>query len=353
MPQAPSQLYAPNQTGYTPVSPAQSNAGVVTQRFLKDMLPTGSYKKKSWPNAWKVDEGQIDRIVTTHAKMKADGHAIKLFGKHRTIEQLNAMKASGITEEIEKDASNVVAEVVESFRDGNRLMGIVEARGQKNIDLLLANRDVSVEVLDSVKDCQGRSYSDALVGVALAPNPAATGQSHFQPIAASADDDDGIYILTNEDDMNELETAKERVKVLEAEIAAAKAQIKTLSADDVPARTPRENALAAKVEQIKIDGLLRDALITDAMAKQLSADVIGDAEKAVFTPYILDASDKPDAKSVIDILETILRGPAPVKTGGTVRVLDNPLNAGGKDKPLTPEREAELLAMSGVHKKVA
>ena len=159
--------------------------GTPCKRYIKDAIRLGTYvhPKKGWK--LNVTDERLDGWCTRYHAMQANGVPIKLTKNH----------------EDRTKSESVVGDVVGAVREGDWLRFVVEARGQKNIDLIEANKDVSVEIEPELKDGEGNKYGECITAVSIVPNPVVNGQRPFEPIAASLSDDEShpVYMLSNEE----------------------------------------------------------------------------------------------------------------------------------------------------------
>ncbi len=145
---------------------------VTIQRFKKDMISVGVYTHPIWE--WTLDV-TVERL-------------------HRWVAAFEAMQANGVDVEVPVNhsfgAEQNLGYVVEMFVAPNgdgvpTLYGIHEIRGEDNIKIVEANKNVSIAIEKEVKDGKGNSYGEAIVHSSVVQQPVVPGQDDFEKIAAS------------------------------------------------------------------------------------------------------------------------------------------------------------------------
>jgi len=157
-----------DEGNFTFASAVGSDAnGVPTQRFIKDIIHSGSYTHPLF--GWNLD---------VNVKRMDDW-----------VEKFNAMQKNGVDVEVvvdhREDAEGVKGYVKEMFREGDTLYCIPEMIGQKGIDLASVVKNVSILVDRDYKDGKGNNYGEAISHVSIVQQPIVSNQNKFVPIAAS------------------------------------------------------------------------------------------------------------------------------------------------------------------------
>ncbi len=299
--------------------PAEFQALDSPRRYRKDVIRSGKFFVPH-ANVWlDVDQSRMDRWVAAFGRMKSAGVPVKFTVDHR------------------REAEAVRGEVVNLFRAGDVLKFDVEVQDTAAETAILRNRDVSLELEPNVVDGRGNQYAEAVTAISLVSDAVVPGQSPFQRIAASRENDDSTLLLlgaikeqdsiirrssmtpdhlkrmqtamdlkpetTEEDTLSEavkrlekakedathaketggdnrdqeLADAKKEADDTKKELGRAREQILLLSKSGIPSVDPDALEAFAEARQAEIDGLVRDGKITPAVAKKLCASLIGEA----------------------------------------------------------------------------
>lgn len=150
------------------MSPPTAANGQPVQRFRKELIRVGSWVHPDTGQDIEVTPERIDHWVAQFARMKADGVKVPVPSDHSNA------------------AKDQRGWVVEMFREGDSLIGLLEVTGQDAI-LEAARNDVSVQILDLTQTTAGglKEYPDAIGHVALTPVPVITGMKGMVAISAS------------------------------------------------------------------------------------------------------------------------------------------------------------------------
>lgn len=142
--------------------------------------------------------------------------------------------------------------------------------------------------------------------------------------------------------------ADEKTTKIAADLKAANDELTPLKAK----ATPPDNtilALVAGAAETEMSAAVDAGSISPATASELKALLVGDADKSQFNTAALVAGPggKPLAVSVFSALRRNGRMPDKNKDAPTQSAAKVIVGAPDTDKPITPERRKQLLAMSG------
>lgn len=146
---------------------------VVIQRFKKDMISVGVYTHPIWKWTMDVTEERLYRWAAAFYAMQANGVDVEVPVDHNFGAESN------------------LGYVVEMFVAPNdegipTLYGIHEIRGEDNIKVIEANKNVSVAIEKDFTDGKDNNYGEAIVHSSVVQQPVVPGQDEFENIAASA-----------------------------------------------------------------------------------------------------------------------------------------------------------------------
>lgn len=263
------------------VSPISEVQGVPTRRFRKELIRVGSYHQPSSKTDFTITTNTLDRWVDNFRSFQREGVKVPVPEGHTN------------------DPTKNLGYVVDLFRDGNSLFGILEMRGQKAIDSTLAN-DVSIYSPAKWVDGRGNTYTNPIVHVAITSYPVIPGLSEFEALAAS---------LVKENDMSwkkvlealgcaekvDDSTAPDRVlslvgemkkkgeeelKSVQLALEAAKstlAELKSGSKEPQRKADPVVLSLARENREMKLDTLVEKGHISPKVGKGLKEMFVTDA----------------------------------------------------------------------------
>lgn len=293
--------------------------GTPMRRFKRYVAKVGgTYYKKDWKEPWSVTEDVAAHLCSTWQQMQDVGHPVKI-----TVDHKDSEKAGNVI----GDAVDIGIEQVGKdrwiFCDHN-------VRGEDNIKLAEANKDVSVEVFPTVKTGANKIFRDAIKAISYTGTPLVGGQ----PIAAStSDDSEDVYFLSTETPMDAIlkdaiaklagvkadtVTEANAASLIDTARATATAEIKKLSTADEP--DIRYLSLAARSGEMALDALATDGVADVATVEGLKKLAIGtkdDSGKRTFSKVALLLSTQDD-EAVVNVCETLaklLRSNKPVATG--------------------------------------
>jgi hypothetical protein len=314
-------------------------SGQPVQRFLKDLIPAGSFVHPATGEVINATPERLDKWARNFARMQQAGVKVPVPVTHTKNPEANR----GWVEEV--------------FVSDGKLFGALDLIGDDAI--ALASRvEVSIGVHPNFKDAQGTEYGEALDHVALVTDPVIPGQGPFLPIAASRDqsgvptEQRPLFVLSLSQDnpmdfLKSLQTLPGFDKVTEADwldtlktrlsppavVAAAGAKVSELETALAASRTENET-LKGKVTELSasapkpldpyVTGLLiKNATlelsriasrVPKAVLDKLAPALVGTA--AAPSPLLLsrDGTGKSQTETIIDALAEL---PAPVQTGET------------------------------------
>ena len=331
---------------------------VAIQRFAKDMIAVGEYVHPVHGWRLNVTTERMDKWVAAFSAMKDNGVDVEVVVDHRM------------------DAEAVRGYLVDVWREGDRLMGVHEMRGDDGIALAQTVKNVSVLIDKDAKDGKGKSYGEAITHSAIVQAPVVPGQSAFVPIAASRDggnDAAPLYLLNSKgnpmdwktvcealgleadavNDDNAADKIKEYtasrtadIETRDTEIAGLKAKVVTLEAvgeKKVAASTVDPDVLQDRAELAseRFDRLVADGKLTKAVADKLKASLIGTSEtqNAFCLSRRLSGTPVAIARAVADALsENVPAPPTDPKTGRQMSAMS--------DEDDTKNKDAARKAMS-------
>jgi len=149
------------------------NSDVTIQRFKKDMISVGVYTHPIWEWTMDVTEERLYRWAAAFEAMQTNGVDVEVPVDHNFGAESNL--------------GYVVEMFVAPNADGiPTLYGIHEIRGEDNIKVIEANKNVSVAIEKDFVDGKGNHYGEAIVHSSVVQQPVVPGQDEFEKIAASA-----------------------------------------------------------------------------------------------------------------------------------------------------------------------
>lgn len=340
-------ILTPIDLAASPIGAAVKPAdGPTVRRYIKPIIRLGTFVHPV--KGWKLDvtPDRMNGWANTFNKMKANEVPVKLTKNHAR-----------------NDADAVAGDVQEMFRDGDWLKAIVEVRGDKNIDLVEANKDVSVEIDPELTDSQQNKYGECITAVSIVQKPVVHGQTGFERLAAG-DETRPTYLFSSEDpSMDKLFAAIAKLTgtsaagMTEDSAVAAlngvgtklagletdKADLtKKLSAEPAK-RTPDTKYLSLACRSIEsaIEGTA--TVLSDNGRKLLKKELSRD-ENGQFAGILLSAESEETAVETAERICKIIRE-NPAVSKGTKTDLQKKLSVGEVDDPhATPESAAKSIA---------
>lgn len=155
--------------------------GVPVQRFLKDIISTGTYTHPM--HKWKLDvtPQRMDAWIAAFRAMRENGVDVEVVQNH----SLSADDVAGYVVEMFRGGNADFAEAYPEASDPNRLYAIHEMRGEDNIELARVVKNVSILVDRKFVDGRGTEYGEAITHSSIVQQPVVPGQAAFVPVAAS------------------------------------------------------------------------------------------------------------------------------------------------------------------------
>lgn len=147
--------------------------GVEIHRFKKELIKTGDYKKGSM--SLSITDETLDHLAAQFALFTGGGNKVPIPSTHDTT----------------GNPDNNNGWLVDVFRDGHSLFGIIDLIGVESPKLALSS-DVSLYIPPEYTDGNGITYHRPITHVALCTNPVITGLKGFEVIAASLSDNSNL-----------------------------------------------------------------------------------------------------------------------------------------------------------------
>jgi hypothetical protein len=329
--------------------------GTKARKFLRAVAKIGGkYTKPSWrgvPNDGYIKDGVLNfsadmanEVLANITAMQSDGISVKSTKNHEQW----------------KDAKNTMGDVPELFLDEGWLKSIHEVRGEENIRIAEANREVS---MDLVKNYQinGKTYSGwTIPAVSFVANPLAPGQTR---LAASADDETAILTLQSGDDMKSVLIALGlSTDADEAKAVAAVEALKNKSKDQ-ESRLSLSTTMESHPEVIDTRReSLQDLIlsldsqhhaVSPAVAKDLVAELCGTKERPARLSLSKTASDGSTtdttlARRIYEILKSNKVVLAGRKSGEQPSDTHIAMGAGDDDEKTKAASLARVREMAGL-----
>lgn len=327
----------------TPAGAQTTNsAGQPTRRFVKELARVGRYVKNG--DTFDLTGEMLDTCVASFGRMKTAGVKVPVPAGHSEKPEDNR----GWTEEM--------------YREGDSLMGVVEAVGADAI-LMASRNDCSVQIKRDFVDGKGNRYPLAIDHVAMTPVPVIPGMGDFVTIAASRDGADPVkvplYRLARENKQMDLGkialamgcpaadlTAENATDKITAHFDKLKADAKALSREAPPVH-PQIVTLSAENRQSKIDRLLHAGNITKATADDLGAAFIGQDHATIK----LDMTEGGQGNGLFDKVVAALSKNSAIELGervknGKVLALSRTVPDAGSTPESQQKVTNEMLAMT-------
>jgi len=327
---------------------------VPVRYFRKDVIRVGTFRHPTEGWSLKVTPERLAHWAETWRKMRDAGIQVPVNRDHKP------------------GVENHLGYVRDLRVEGNRLVAIIEARGQEAIDLCQRVNQVSIEVLPDYIDGKGRHYGEAVVGVALTARPVVPAQEGFVPIAAGLlgepaeatplihDDTDsgdkemdekvlaGLREVLGVDDLDEA-TLVESVKgaLEKARASAAEAAEKAGEREVALSLDPDVADQLAEVLDMRLGALVEMGRITPAVADRLRPLLLGTPENR--PAYLLTRRARPNAKhslarEILDALELN----DPVELGEKTRLQAREVHRQVPDEnePVNPKVQERMIAFA-------
>ena len=235
-------------------------------------------------------------------------------------------------------AKNVRGDVVDLAIEDGWLALTMDIRGEENIRIAEACKDVSIEGVPEFTDGKGRKYEDVLMAITFTGNPVVDSQ----PIAASLEDENRNFELSQERDMTKFQEAlaklsgKKAEEVTEAnacelvdahlalcnttntKLSQLEATVLKLSHEP----DPKYLSLATRAAEAPLDNLKASGVLDVATCEGLKKLVLGEKKAEGgrnFSSITLSLGEE-DGEAIINFTEklaAILSANKPVKTGET------------------------------------
>jgi len=299
--------------------------GTPIRRIKRYAIQVGKKYVKKLKSGIQVIDASVERCqhwLSMWQECKKNGLPVKVTKDHQ-----NRMKAE-----------NILGDLADMTIENGWVTLALDIRGADNIALAEANKDVSIEVDLSGVDGSGNTYKDFIAAVTFTPIPVVTNQ----PIAASMADDDGPYVLSQEQKMNDTlrmslcklsgkkadeinddnaaECIEQHLAMCSAnatKMSQLEAQVTKLSQESKP--NTRYLALAARSAATPFEQLKELGVLDVACADGLQKLIIGhkEADGWVFSNIALSMSADGEDEKVIDLAEKIaalLKANKPVAT---------------------------------------
>lgn len=334
-------LHAPSRRGVLTLATSQPD-GIVTKRFRKPLIRTGSFTKAADGIAFTVTPELLRHWELTFRRMQAAGVKVPV--------------PAGHTDDVEANRGWLVGVDVE----GDELVGTIDLVGE-DAAALAGRSDVSLYIPPELTDGHGNHYRRPIAHVALVTDPVIPGLGDWTALAASASAVT-FSMRTKEDAMTfdfaklgkalgleSLEAGKEEALLLsragsvvqERDTAAGRvAELETANR----ALTEQVTAMEAKVNGAKPIQLSAMALGMAAENRRMKLDKLVDAGK--ITPAVRDKllakhadeaalslSMQPGARDEFADLCAILEENDPVKLGEQTRAQAVVLSRQGSANP--------------------
>jgi len=232
-------------------------------------------------------------------------------------------------------AENVMGDVVDMAIENGWLAMTMDIRGEENIRIAEACKDVSIEGVPTFTDGKGRKYEDVLMAITFTGNPVVDSQ----PIAASLEDENRNFELSQEPDMTKYQEAlaklsgKKAEEVTEAnacelvdahlalcntantKLSQLEAQVLKLSHEP----DAKYMSLAARAAEAPLDALKASGVLDVATCDGLKRLILGEKKPEGgrnFSAIALSLGDESEAIiGFAEKLAAILSGNKPIKTG--------------------------------------
>jgi len=235
--------------------------GVPVKRYRKELIKTGHYVKASDGIEFEVTQDMLNHWAIAFSQWSASGNKVPV----------------PLTHDGADNPENNRGWVVDMFRDGNSLIGIIDLIG-KDADVLAASSDVSIYTPKKHTDGLGNEYDWPITHVALCTNPLVTGLGCFEAIAAS--------LAPNPKTENKKMTIEQIIELLgltdvtpenaEEKIKAAIVDLKKKAGDAAAMQTEEEKekekeAVAAEGDEDDKD---KDKVISASSSRRRKADPV-------------------------------------------------------------------------------
>ena len=150
-----------------PPTPVRFEHGVPVYRFRKELIHCGKFDLSDGTTL-NVDRRQLQQWSATFSNMRSSGVAVPVPVAHDRV-----------------DGDGNRGFIVDMFPEGEKLIGIVELKGE-DAPRIAASNDVSLAAEPEFTDSRGNHYVYPIRHVALTPYPKIQGMGKFQAISAGA-----------------------------------------------------------------------------------------------------------------------------------------------------------------------
>lgn len=157
--------------------------GVLRQRFRKAIMRKGTFYDAKTNRTFTVTDETLQHWEDTFKAMSANGNRVYVPMLHQVDNRLNIFPEEGASEPGGSGDYNR-GWVKDIYKDGDRLMAIIDVHGEDGIKAVKRN-DVSVYAPPKWTDGAGNEYEWPILHVALTPAPVIPGLGEFEPLAAS------------------------------------------------------------------------------------------------------------------------------------------------------------------------
>lgn len=148
--------------------------GTPVRNFIRYIVQVGKqYKKppspgvRGWSEPLVVDERRARHWLSQWKVIRDAGVSVKITKNHADRNR----------------AENIMGDVVDLYLLGDWIACLHTVRGQKNIDMAEANKDVSPEITPELRDSHGHVWKDVIAAVSYVGDPVVTHQP--EELAAS------------------------------------------------------------------------------------------------------------------------------------------------------------------------
>lgn len=221
---------------------------VPTQRFLKDMVSVGIYTHPE--HKWKLDvtPERLSKWLAAYRKMRENGIDVEIPLDHSRSAADNL--------------GYVVDMLIKPNANGDlTIWGIHEIRGQKSLEIIERNRNVSVAIEKDYVDGKSNKYGEAIVHSSVVQGPIVPGQGEFISIAASREGKDTeqipVFYLEREKIMDKETLLKLKALLGEDDDSTEENIVSRLEAAIKAGKESKEALDAAQKEVKKLSGLVK------------------------------------------------------------------------------------------------
>ena len=140
--------------------------GAPIQRYRKDLIRVGQFVHPT--EGWTLDvtADRLAKWLLAFQRMRANGVDVEITSGHSD------------------SAESIRGYLTDMFIEGTTLMGVVEMRGEKGIELAETVKNVSVEIQDPFEDGKGNNYGEVITAIAIGMKPVVPDQQPFRRAAS-------------------------------------------------------------------------------------------------------------------------------------------------------------------------